>query len=155
MWRVCGVLILFLLPACARSQQVCPWLTQGTAAALMAGDVRASVHVSAGEGTCEFLRTADDDDNRAAVGEGLLLGIAVSRQLPRECATGEPLKGVGQDSVFCAEDADGKHQQMIRGRVRNTYFLLTLTSKATRTTNEAVLRRTLDQAAEEVAGNLF
>lgn len=155
MWRVCGVLILFLLPACVCAQQVCPWLTQGTAAALMAGDVRANVHVSEGEGTCEFLRTAVDDDNLAAVGEGLLLRIAVSRQLPRECATGEPLKGIGQDSVFCDEDADGKHRQMIQGRVRNTYFLLTLTSKQTRTTNEAVLRRTLEQAAEEVAGNLF
>lgn len=121
----------------------------------MASDVRVSVHVSEGEGSCEFLRTAVDYDNRAAAGEALVLRITVNRQLPRECATGEPLKGIGQDALFCAEDAYGKHQQIIRGRVRDTYFILALTSNETKSSNKAALRRTLEQAAEEVAGNMF
>ncbi len=155
MWRACGVLILFLLPAVVRAQQVCPWLTEGTAAALMGGDIRASVHVSADEGICEFSRSADGDRNGAVLGEGLHLRIAVGRQQPRECATGEPLTGIGENSVLCAADVEGKHKLMIRGRVRNTYFLLTLTAMEASATDMASLRRTLEQVAEEVAGNLF
>lgn len=155
MWRACSVLILFLLSTGALAQQVCPWLTQGTAATLMGGAVSANVHISTGEGTCEFVRTSDDDHPGAALASNLQMRIAVSHLPPKECATGERLTGIGQDSVFCATDVEGKHQEMIRGRVRGNYFLLTLTARGNSATDKATLRPTLEQAAEEVAGNLF
>jgi len=136
--------MLLALVAAAHAQQACPWLTQGTAAALMGGEVSATVHGSATEGTCEFQRSPPGS---------LHMSIAVSHSQPKQCTTGEPLTGIGQDAVFCMSDAGNGHVVTIRSRVRSTFFLLTLTGKVT--TDKASLRNVLEQAAEEVAGNLF
>jgi hypothetical protein len=107
----------------------------------MGGAVNASAHVANGEGSCEFAR---EDDS-------LRLRIVVGHQRPNECAKGAPLTGIGEDSVLCVEDAAGEHRERIRGRVRSSYFLLTMMAQ----TASASLRSSLEQVGEEVAGNLF
>jgi predicted oxidoreductase len=148
------VLLFLLAPLTkARAQDACPWLTRGTAAALIHGDVSASVHVAAGEGTCEFTRDAQADHQGGVFGNNLQMKIKVSHVLPKVCASGERVTGIGQDAVSCSSDVGGVHQELIQGRVRARYFLLALTGSSTATT--AVRRHLLEMAAEEVAGNLF
>jgi hypothetical protein len=144
--RAIVLLILLSLAAVVRAQGACPWLTQGTAAALMGGEVSATVHGSASEGTCEFQRSAPGS---------LRMSIAVSHAQPKQCTTGEPLTGIGQDAVLCSNDVDGEHRLVLRGRVRSSYFLLILTGKEASVSETASLRHALKQAAEEVAGNLY
>jgi hypothetical protein len=145
-WRCGIVLVLISVAGVACAEDVCPWLTQGTAAALMGEEVRATVQVSGGEGTCGFY---------PGTARGASLRITVSHLTPKACAAGERVTGVGQDAVFCSTAADGGLRETIRGRVRNTYFLLELAGGKPSLTRKEVLRRSLEQAAEEVAGNLF
>jgi hypothetical protein len=144
-WSV--ALILLWHCGALRAQAVCPWLTEGTGAALMAGDVTAHVAEANGEGTCEF--------TRAAPAGSLRLSIAISHLPPKDCPAGERLSGVGQDAVFCSADMGGEFRATIRGRVRATYFLLTETGKPASASDKAALRDALEQAAEEVAGSLY
>ncbi len=148
-------MLLVLLSMCAHAtaQGSCPWLTEGTAAALMGGEVTTSVHVSAGEGTCAFVRVNAGDP--ASASGGMHLEILVSHLPAKRCATGERLLGIGQDAVFCRTDTAEHHQQTIRGRVRTSYFVLDLTSKASMAGDKGLSRRSLEEAAEEVAGSLF
>ncbi len=147
----CGFVLLLMLSlgAAAHAQDVCPWLTQGTAATLMGGEVSTSVHVAGGEGMCEFLR-------RGSTGtHSLAMRIAVNHQTPQDCPSGERLTGIGQDAALCTSDAGGEHHVIIRGRVRSIHFLLTLVGRENNASEKALMRTALEQAAEEVAGNLF
>ena len=161
MWRAYVLLVVLSLTSEVPAQEACPWLTQGTAAALMGGDVNARVHVANGEGTCDFTRGAAGDHPDypdhpgGAAGSSLHMSIAVSHVPSRECVTGEHLTGIGQDAVLCRVDAKGAYREIIRGRVRATYLVLTLTDREASASDEASLRRALEQAAEEVSGNLF
>lgn len=155
MLRACALVFLLSLCAKAHAEEACPWLTKGTVAALMGGDVSVAVHVLAGEGTCDFLRDANGGSNGPAPGDGLHLRIAVSPLPPKECATGERLTGIGEDSVLCSMDVEGTHREMIRGRVRDKYVLVTLSIAKKNPAYDASLRQMLERATEEVAGNLF
>jgi hypothetical protein len=140
--------------AVAHGEEVCPWLTQGTAAALMGGDVTSNVHVSAREGSCEFLRSEGNDRLSGVSDTSLHMKIVISHIPPTECVTGKRLTGIGQDAFLCITNAGGKYQQIIRGRVRATYFILTLTGKEVSEADKTP-SKALEQAAEEVTGNLF
>jgi hypothetical protein len=50
---------------------------------------------------------------------------------------------------------DGEQRDIIRGRVRGTYFLLVLKAARANSTDEALHKTTLERIAEVVAGNLF
>ncbi len=117
----------------------------------MGGEVRAIVDVRAGEGFCEFSSITADDPFPAG---SLRLKITVNHLRPKECSTGERLTGVGQDAIFCVVDAQAEHSQSIRARVRGIYFLVTVSGKVSGTAEKS-RRRCLEEAAEEVAGNLF
>jgi hypothetical protein len=155
MGRAWASLLLLSLCTYARAQQACPWLTQGTAGALLGEEVRVTVHGSADEGDCEFVPSADGDHSDTALNNGKLMKIVVGHQLPKECAAGERLTGIGQDSTLCLSDAGGVHREIIRGRVRNRYFLITVSARKASASDEASSRHALEQLAEEVAGNLF
>ena len=141
MWRAGLLAVLLLGCGAARAQQSCPWLTQGTAAALMGGSVTMSTQAANGEGSCEFAR---EDGS-------LRLKIVVGHQSMKECMAGESIAGIGEDSVYCEETAASEHRARIRGRVRSSYFLFTMTARDPK----ASLRSPLAQVGEEVAGNLF
>ena len=155
MRRAC-VVLLILSGSCAgaSAQQACPWLTEGTAAELLGGAVTATAHGSASEGSCSFVRNPTAGQNAETHGI-LFMSIVVGDEPPRECAQGEGIPEVGEDSTLCTVDAGAEHREFLRGRVRSTWFLLTLTASGEMSHDKASLRRALTQIGEEVAGNLF
>jgi hypothetical protein len=142
--------LLWVLAAGARAQQVCPWLTEGTAATLLGGSVTTEVHtVSAGEGSCVFTRAVERD--------ALVLRIEVGKVAAAECITGEGARGIGDEAWRCAMDVGGEHREVIRGRVRATKFLLILTTRGggAKLLSKDEQRSAVEQVGEEITGNLF
>jgi hypothetical protein len=154
-WR--NLLFIAVLMSCgyARAQEACPWLTQGTAAALMGGAASMSVHTVSGEGNCEFRLNAADSHVKRNKAEGQLMRIVVSHQPHKQCAAGERLTGIGEDSVLCVSDTKTEYHATVFGRVRTVYFSVALTARGVEANDKVELRSSLQQAAEEVAGNLF
>jgi len=150
--------LLCLLAICAGSAcgqtaapAACPWLTQGTAAHVLGGDVSVEAHVSdTGEGDCLFLRTTE---------AATFLRIAVSKTaLPACRADALKLKGVGNEALRCTITATGEAStETISGRVRDRYFTLTMSQKKSPAAKMAadLDDDALEHAAESVAGNLF
>lgn len=148
--RICLFFILLSLCGGGRAQQPCPWLTVGTAEALLGETATVSVHGSSHQGDCEFHLGRADSHNS----EGMLK-ILVGAQPFKECAAGDHLTGIGQDSMHCEMKDSAEHVEAVRGRVRSSYFLITLRRKITSQRTEVAFRQSLEQIAEEVAGNLF
>lgn len=129
----------------------CPWLTEGTAATALGGDVTAIVNVSnSGEGLCKFSREAGSSD---------FLQIQVSKAALPTCPAGSmELKGIGNEAARCAPPGSRGHDiEMISSRVRDVNFTVTLAAhrekgaaKSDDPHNDA-----LEQVAEAVAGNLY
>lgn len=155
MCRALLFVFVVILYAQAHAEATCPWLTQGTAATLLGGDVTVAVQVTAGAGKCEFVSNASGRSKESASGGSLRLRIEVNSSSPKKCATGEPLPGIGEDAVLCSMAVAGEQQDIIRGRVRNTYFLLELRTPETNANDEALHRTALERIAEAVTGNLF
>jgi hypothetical protein len=147
--------LLCLLAICAVSAYgqsaapaACPWLTQGTAARVLGGDVSVDVHVAdTSEGVCNFVRTTDATTS---------LRIVVSKAALPSCnADAVKLKGVGNEALRCDVPSAGEASaEKISGRVRDRNFTLTMSYKmrsgATVPEDDA-----LENAAESVAGDLF
>jgi hypothetical protein len=151
MQRLCVMCaLLWVLTAGARAQQVCPWLTEGTAATLLGGPVTNEVHaVSASEGSCVFTRGVERN--------ALVLRIEVGKIAAAECAAGEVVRGIGDEAWRCALDVGGEHREVIRGRVRATKILLMLTVRGggAKLLSRDAQRSAVEQVAEEVSGTLF
>ncbi|WP_146072131.1 hypothetical protein [Bryocella elongata] len=130
-------------------------MTNGTAAKALGGDVTVIVRVSGGAGTCDFLRDAGKGSEGRTPEESDRLMIQVSPLPPKECVTGEPVVGIGEDSLYCTSTFDGMQREIIRGRVRETYFVVILSSDTKGATSRTTARANLEQAAEQIAGNLF
>lgn len=133
----------------------CPWLTEGTAATALDGDVSVTVNMSnrdpaiLAEGSCKFSRDQGPDS----------LEIVVSKAALPLCPQGSiELKGIGNEATRCSPPGTHGHGvEMISSRVRDLHFTVTLAShrqkgdpKADDPQNDA-----LDQVAEEVAGSLY
>jgi len=136
----------------AAAPAACPWLTQGTAARVLGGDVLVDVQVSeAGEGSCAFVRGADAKTS---------LRIEVSKTMLAGCGgDATQLKGIGNEALRCTLPATGDHvTEKISGRVRDRYFTLIMSrpggTAAHHRSNDAE-DDAMEQAAESVAGNLF
>ncbi|WP_263380311.1 hypothetical protein [Granulicella paludicola] len=114
-----------------------------------------TVHVTEGTGGCDFVSNTNGGTKASASRANLHLRIEVSHSSPKECAAGERLTGIGEDAVLCSQTVAGEQQDMVRGRVRSTYFLCLLEAAKTNSTDEALQRTTLERIAEVVAGNLF
>ena len=129
-----------------RSQNTCPWLSQGSAARALGGDVSTKVSVSdTGEGSCRFLREQRSPD---------ALKILVSKNALASCPTeSTKLQGIGNQAVRCRV----KGLEMVSGRVRDLHFTVTLTSREQKSPVKLpdVQEDALEQIAEQIAGNLF
>jgi hypothetical protein len=130
---------------------LCPWLTQGSAASILAADVVVAADVSEkGEGSCRFSRQRGSAD---------FLEIRVSKAPLSTCpAKSEELKGIGSGAVRCSmRGSQGEAVEMVSSRVRDRSFTVTLNSRkrtgAARTSSPK--EDTLEQIAEQVAGNLY
>jgi len=142
-------LILMLCSAAAMAQSpvaqvvACPWLTQGTAAKALGGDISVSVKLgSVTEGVCQFSRL----DRPEA-----FLKVEVSKGVLAGCGAGSTaLKGIGNEALRCVLPAG----ETISGRVRELNFTLTLAGRE-KSGSESTHEDVLKPIAELVAGNLF
>lgn len=129
----------------------CPWLTAGTAAGALGGDVVANVSAtSAFEGTCRFERRDDAKE---------YLAIRVSAAPLAACPAGStPLHGIGNDAERCRVSASrGVTEEMASGRVRDVHFTVVIANRTDRKNAQPPDPNddTLARMADEVSGNLF
>ena len=140
----------------AHASTGCPWLTEGSAAQALGGEVSVTVKVSdMGEGLCNFSRRQVSTDS---------LEILVSKAaLPTCPPDSTSLKGIGNGALSCRPHGSrAEAVEMISSRVRDFHFTVTLTTRGQKTPakpdepqatdpqNDA-----LEQIAEQVAGNLY
>ena len=132
------------------SRSVCPWLTQGSAANALGGDVSATIAVSnSGEGFCRFSRPqAPHNSLEILVGKGL-----------SACPAGSPVvRAIGNEATRCRlSGPKGQLAEMMSSRVRDLHFTVTLTLTAQKTLVKSPdpQEDQLEQIAEQVAGNLY
>ena len=137
--------------AIAHATTACPWLTEGSAAHALGGEVSAIVKVSnSGEGLCNFSLQQGPSDS---------LEILVSKAaLPTCPAESVRLKGIGNEAQTCKPRASrGETVEMISSRVRDLRFTVTLTTRSQKIAPKPddPQNDPLEQIAEQVAGNLY
>lgn len=145
-------LLIFLFHAAGlRAESGCPWLTQGTVATLLGGEVTANIHAAnADAGSCRF-----------SLHHGAMeyeLEVTVASAAGATCPAGSPkVTGVGSEAFSCAaKRASWETTDMISGRVRTTYFVIRLTGKGASNPLAPEKRSEIvERAAEAVSGNLF
>lgn len=133
------------------SQAVCPWLTQGSAASALGGDVSVTVNVAnTGEGSCRFLRQQTPLRS---------LEILVSKTSGTKCPDNSPrLTGIGNEAQRCRlRESHGEMTEMVSSRVRELFFTVTLSTQGQKVSVNSSDRSgdALEQIAEQVAGNLY
>lgn len=150
----CGLLLVFLLAATrlCGAADVCPWITQGSVAKLVEGDVKPSIQAANDkQGSCSFSRS----DGKVAYA----LEVSVGPEANGTCPKGSSeLRGIGNDAYFCiVKRSSFESVERVSGRVRETFFTVTLSASGPRSPimPDDAQRRVLEQAAELVAGNLF
>ncbi len=144
--------ILLAVSVNGKASSKCPWLTQGSAAAILGGDVTNSV-VAADDtsGSCRFLR------GQAAATYELFVEVA---EPPKETCPHDSQKliGIGTGALQCSVTQSPTHvTEQIDGQVRALHFRVAISTSGIRlsTTQRQSQRENLRRAAEEVAGNLF
>lgn len=151
--RLLFLLSLVLVSAgTAQAETLCPWLTQGTAAAMLGGEVSAVIKLMPpDQGSCTFSR------QQGTVAYSLEV---IVESTPRAtCPPASPkLSGVGNEAVSCrVQRSPNEAAEVITSRVRTLYFTVSLTTQGT--ANSATLlprqKDIVERAAEQVAGNLF
>jgi hypothetical protein len=152
--RTAFLLLLIAVPAAlAQSPQTCPWLTRGTAAKILGYDVTYSAHSdSNGNGSCRFAAVSDPS---------LTIEILVGKSDTHRCAEGaKPLPAIGNQAVLCSyRDANGHQAQTVSGRVRDAWFVITLTMPLASAETPAEpgylpIPSSIGFLAEQVTGNL-
>lgn len=128
----------------------CPWLTAGTAARALGGDVSTAVSMSNTlEGICRFSTEPGPRD---------FLEIRVSKTVLPACPAGSAdLRGIGNQASRCVPPAShSRGIEMVSSRVRDLYFTVTLASHGAKTGPKAdPSSDALEQIAEQVAGSLY
>src|SRR5579875_995071 len=101
----------------------CPWLTRGTAAVVLGGDVSLAVNMrSEGTGSCLFR-------NKQRLSEEL--AITVSRTPPPGCGKKRAmLTGIANWATLCSTSRwHHRHTETVSGQARNSYFIVALSFK--------------------------
>ena len=153
--------VLWLLSATAAFAQnpaVCPWFTRGSAENVLGGPVQASAKSGDFfEGTCRFSRQEADTIRT--------LDISIGKVDTHPCqANGTPVKALGNEAVQCHSAGASQHPaDIISGRVRDAYFVITLTGvpgasvqpEEGKSPPDSYRASLLERIAEQVVGNLF
>ena len=146
------ILVPLTIPMIASASSQCPWLTPGSAAVILGGEVTSVVQgADQSAGSCHFTRRQN-----AATYQ---LGIYVAQQGLLACPpASEKLVGIGTGAVQCnVTHSSTDFTEQIDGQVRDVRFTAILATKgiklttAQRQSQSEALRR----AAEQIAGNLF
>jgi hypothetical protein len=136
-----------------QDKPVCPWLTEGTAAATLGAPVTTAVSLHGDpdrpEGTCLFT---------APQGSVLEIAVIAATTTPSEpaCpANNLKLTGIGNEATFCHTE----NRDRITSRVRDLFFRTTLSPQPGAPQpdpqQQEAHQHQLERIAEQVAGNLF
>lgn len=157
--RIALVLLMALgTIAAAQAPNECPWLTRGSAANVLGGDVTVVAHADGNwEGSCIF--------SRPVKGETRTIEVRVSKTNTHSCPQSSTIvKALGNEAVQCQRiTPQGERAEMIAGRVRDAYFVVSMIHVPEATRVEPVIAHSpdpygaspLEREAEQVAGNLF
>jgi len=129
----------------------CPWLTSGTAADVLGGEVASAISGNGmTEGSCRFVRRDAPMD---------FLEIHVSAAPLYSCPAGSTvLHGIGNEAVRCTISHEhGMAEEMASGSVRATHFTVTMSIRGSRRPAKPSdsADDPLARVADEVAGNLY
>jgi hypothetical protein len=146
------LLSLAILSASAlRAESVCPWLTQGSAAAMLGGNVSAVIKLSPPEqGSCAFTLQQGATT--------YVLEVVVESTPRTTCPPASPkLPGIGNEAVACRlQRSPNEFVDVLSSRVRTLYFTVSLTIRGTTLPPTPLdkQRDIVERAAEQIAGNL-
>jgi hypothetical protein len=144
--------------AMAQQPALCPWLSTGSAATALGGDVVVTAHSENNwQGSCRFTRQTS--------GSTQAIDIQVSKENSHPCPGGSTrLKALGNEAVECLRlTSAGEHADTLAGRVRDAWFEVTMTG-VTEATREPPVNAhpadpysatMLERIAEQVVGNLY
>jgi hypothetical protein len=143
---------VLLFTSALRAEPVCPWLTQGSAAAMLGGDVSSVIKLTPpGEGSCVF---------SLQQGAAMYSLEVVVEATPRTACppASQKLLGIGNEAVACRlQRSPNEAVELVSSRVRRLYFTVSL--KIQGVANPGIplnkQRDIVERAAEQVAGNLF
>jgi len=124
-------------PPPSSADATCPWLTEGSAAKVLGGQVHVILNVAnPTQGSCTFVKTARPQEQlEVLVGAG---------NVPSCPAGSAKVIGVGDQASRCHLPHSA---QMISGSIRTVDMAITLSGNQT--------EDAIEQIAEQVAGNLF
>jgi hypothetical protein len=125
----------------------CPWLTRGTAATVLGGDVSLAVAmVGHDQWSCMFRGLQNLDDE---------LTITVSGVAPPTCRkNGVKLVGVANWATACSiSRSHHRYIETVSGQARDTYFTVTLSFREKKKWHAE--GAAAEQIAEMVAGSLY
>jgi hypothetical protein len=135
----------------------CPWITEGTAAAMLGGDVSVTVKITNPAetnptgGSCLFTR----QQGTAAY----TLEVLVQKNPTPACPSGsEKLAGIGNEAARCkVQSTPNESVEMISTRVRDLYCTVTLTTPGSKDSAISLVdqKSAIERAAEQVTGNLY
>jgi hypothetical protein len=144
--------------AMGQANPSCPWLALGTAEQLLGGKVTLFAQVdSLAAGSCSFRREGGEVNASIEV----LVGPTDTHPCPQGSP---PLKALGNEAIQCHHNISASQQSdQIAGRIRNVYFVVTLTNVAGARTPEpsdphladAYAASPVERVAEQVVGNLY
>jgi hypothetical protein len=149
---IAAVLLVGAAVSDLSAAELCPFMTQGSAAKLLGGEVSAIVKSSEDrDGTCSYTRLQGPLTYILAITVHKIATDACPEQSTR-------LKAVGNEAMTCRiENTSGETIQRMSGRVRDMFFTISLTARGPKS---AVMpaeaqRQAVEQAAEQVTGNLY
>jgi len=146
------------MAAIAQVPAPCPWFSSGSAEMALGGAVTTTAHSSSNwDGSCKF-------EHQSSTGAHTI-EILVSKTDPHSCpAMSKNLKALGNEAVQCSrENAQRQESDTIAGRVRDAYFVVTMTNmpdairepSADARPSDPFEGSLLERVAEQVAGSLF
>ena len=134
-----------------RAEPICPWLTQGSAAAMLGGDVSAVIKLTPPEqGSCAFTL------QQGATTYVLEVVVAITPRTTCPPASAK-LPGIGNEAVACRlQRSPNEIIDAVSSRVRTLYFTVSLTTQGTPNPTLPLNKPKdiVERAAEQVAGNL-
>jgi len=154
--HLCLLCLLAFAPgAIGQTQTLCPWFTNGSAERVLGGAVALTAKVDGSfSGSCRF--THQTGDTLRAI--EISVGKAETHACPPDAMK---LKSLGNEAVQCPASGDGNYT--IAGRIRDVFFVITLThvpdaireAPTNARPSDPYHATVLEQVAEQVVGNLY
>jgi hypothetical protein len=135
----------------------CPWVTSGTAERYLGGEVSVTVHAEGNAmGSCKFVHQSGNSASSIEV----LVGSTDAHSCPQDSTK---LKALGNEAVQCHHATSSQQSEQIAGRIRNTFFVVTMNNIPDATRQEpsdphladAFGASPIERLAEVVVGNLY